>query len=185
MDVDVRQILCVEKDGVRRRSEIRMQILRRFPVAQDVNRDGAVFSGRELYGAERDDVRSGVDLQPGRREIARSHRASTGYGQVEAKNLLAESLRLAVRVHVIQPGRRKGLIDREVAVFAEHRVNVEELLEVVADDDDVQQLRHVDIVVRERRRIGRRRHPNVELAAQLVPAGASGTQYAFAFATPL
>src|SRR5271166_4670106 len=127
MDVDVAEIAGIQEDRVRRCPEIRMQIRRRLAVARDVNGDLAVRSAAELRGAQSDGVRTRIDARTSRDQLARGRRLLSANAEVEAEDLLPEVVRLGIRVGVIQRGHREGLIDREVPVAAELRVDVHEL----------------------------------------------------------
>ncbi len=146
MNVHVRQIVGADEDAMGHDPQIGMEILRRVAVSRNRHRDVGDFAGRN------DDWRILQRVGPNADRAVRPVNESRGRGalragDVETKDLTAETVRHAVDVDVISSRDfRKNRVNREMSIRLEPRVNVLERREVVGHDDHVHQLRHVDVV---------------------------------------
>ena len=154
MHVHVRERRGVDEDGMRGGAEIRAEVVSRLAVLQD----GDVHALRSVCRQRR---RLSVTVYgpaaTRRRAEALERRAAMLPRRPvaldrEAKDLLADAVRRRVGVDVVAMIRLFGEgLPKTSARRIECRVQVRERREVVAHDDQVHQLLHVDVVVEDRR----------------------------------
>jgi hypothetical protein len=143
MDVFVRERLPPEENGVRGRPEVGAQVGCGMARARDGNRDSVFGPSVKLQAVERHNVRASGDPRPGRPEVA-CDRGRCADAKIEPKDAVSVSGGDGIGVKMVQRRVRKALTDREVAVAAEYRMHVQERSKIVADDDEVEALRHID-----------------------------------------
>ncbi len=92
---------------------------------------------------------------------------------LEAEDLMIELIGQTIRVDQIGTGLGKLLRQRQMTVRTERGVLMHEAVEVAADDDHMQLLRHLNLIVPDRLGFARFLHPEIEMLAQW-PAGDGG-----------